>query len=142
MNLSQVNLFVEDSTTMLRFYRDALGFQTNEMDPGPPSIPMVNWASLRTGNTRVELFDAQTFWDQNLLRRANRDTAQLCFIVDSVPRNEHVSRLRVWTVTPSSARNGVRTRPFGIRRAIGWISSRCSTELPNRTSLQAVAYEI
>ena len=52
MNLSQVNLFVEDFTTMLRFYRDALGFQTNEMDPGPPSIPMVNWASLRTGNAR------------------------------------------------------------------------------------------
>ena len=86
MNLFQVNLFVEDFASMLRFYRDALGFQTNDIDPGPPSIPMVNWASLRTGSVSIELFDAQTFWDSSLLQRANRDAAQLCFVVDSVPR--------------------------------------------------------
>ncbi len=84
MNLCQVNLFVEDFATMLSFYRDALGFQTNEIDPGPPSIPMVNWVSLRSGNASIELFDAQTFWDSSLLRRANRDTTQLCFTVESV----------------------------------------------------------
>lgn len=86
MNLFQVNLFVEDFASMLRFYRDALGFQTNDIVPGPPSIPMVNWASLRTGSVIIELFDAQTFWDPSLLHRANRDATQLCFIVDSVRR--------------------------------------------------------
>ncbi|HLI72632.1 MAG TPA: VOC family protein [Acidimicrobiales bacterium] len=86
MNLSQVNLFVEDFPSMLRFYRDALGFHAKNIDPGPPSIPMVNWVSLRTGDVSVELFDATTFWDTSLLRRANRDAVQLCFIVDSVQR--------------------------------------------------------
>ena len=86
MNLFQLNLFVQDFPSMLRFYRDALGFQTNDIDPGPPSIPMVNWASLRTGSVSIELFDAQTFWDSSLLQRANRDAIQLCFIVDSVQR--------------------------------------------------------
>jgi catechol 2,3-dioxygenase-like lactoylglutathione lyase family enzyme len=86
VDLFQVNFFVEDFAVMLRFYRDALGFQTSDIDPGPPSIPMVNWASLRTGNVSIELFDAQTFWDSSLLHLANRDATQLCFIVDSVPR--------------------------------------------------------
>lgn len=85
MNLLQVNLFVDDFASMLRFYRDALGFQTNDIDPGPPCVPMVNWASLRTGGVSIELFDARTFWDLSLLRAANRDTTQLCFVVDSVP---------------------------------------------------------
>ena len=35
MNLFQVNLFVNDFSSMLRFYRDALGFETNDIEPGP-----------------------------------------------------------------------------------------------------------
>ena len=84
MNLSQVNLFVADFPAMLRFYRDVLGFEANDIEPGPPCVPMVNWASLRTGDVSIELFDAQTFWDPRLLQRANRDGTQLCFIVTAV----------------------------------------------------------
>ena len=86
MNLFQVNLFVENFSSMLRYYRDVLGFPTNDIDPGPPSIPMVNWASLRTGDVSIELFDATTFWDTSLLSRTNRDAAQLCFMVDNVQK--------------------------------------------------------
>ena len=85
MNLFQLNLFVSDFPTMLAFYRDTLGFGTNDLDPGPPCIPMVNWASLTSGSVIIELFDAATFWDPTLLRSANRDAAQLCFIVDDLP---------------------------------------------------------
>jgi catechol 2,3-dioxygenase-like lactoylglutathione lyase family enzyme len=86
MNLFQLNLFVDSFPTMLRFYRDALGFEVNDVEPGPPSEPMVNWASLRTGSVTIELFDAATFWDTKLLRGANRDAVQICFVVDSVDR--------------------------------------------------------
>ena len=84
MNLFQVNLFVKSLPEMLRFYRDTLGFEVNDIEPGPPSIPLVNWASLRTGSIVVELFDGATFWDADLLADANRQAAQLCFIVDDV----------------------------------------------------------
>ena len=84
MNLFQVNLFVNDFASMLRFYRDALGFETNDIDPGPPCVPMVNWASLLSGSVIIELFDAKTSWDAGLVRAANRDALQLCFIVDDV----------------------------------------------------------
>jgi catechol 2,3-dioxygenase-like lactoylglutathione lyase family enzyme len=84
MNLFQVNLFVADFPKMLRFYRDALGFEVNDIEPGPPSVPMVNWVSLRTGSVTIELFDSAIFWDAELLRRANRDAVQLCFIVANV----------------------------------------------------------
>jgi predicted enzyme related to lactoylglutathione lyase len=47
---------------------------------------MVNWASLRTGSVIIELFDAATFWDSQLLKSANRDAVQLCFVVDNVER--------------------------------------------------------
>jgi catechol 2,3-dioxygenase-like lactoylglutathione lyase family enzyme len=86
MNLFQVNLFVNDFSSMLRFYRDALGFETNNIEPGPPCVPLVNWASLLSGSVMIELFDAATFWDTKLLRAANRDAAQLCFVVDDVER--------------------------------------------------------
>ena len=58
MNLFQVNLFVNDFSSMLRFDRDALGFETNDIEPGPPCVP----------------------------RPTNRDAVQLCFIVDDVER--------------------------------------------------------
>jgi predicted enzyme related to lactoylglutathione lyase len=34
----------------------------------------------------IELFDAATFGDPELLRSANRDAVQMCFIVDDVER--------------------------------------------------------
>ncbi|MDQ6852564.1 MAG: VOC family protein [Actinomycetota bacterium] len=71
---------------MLRFYRDALGFEVNDIEPGAPSEPMVNWASLRTGSVTIELFDAATFWNTKLLRSGNRDAVQICFAVDNVER--------------------------------------------------------
>lgn len=86
MNFSQVNLFVADFTAMLVFYRDTLGFAVNDIDPGPPCVPLVNWASLRTGDVNIELFDAATFWDAGLLAGSNRHAMQLCFVVASVER--------------------------------------------------------
>jgi catechol 2,3-dioxygenase-like lactoylglutathione lyase family enzyme len=86
MNLFQVNLFVDDFPTMLRFYRDALGLETTDVQPGPPCVPMVNWASLQAGGVTVELFDGRTFWDTKLLKATNRNAVQLCFIVDDVQR--------------------------------------------------------
>ena len=61
MNLFQVNLLVEDFPAMLGFYRDQLGFELNDMAPGPPAVPLVNWASLRTGSVTLELFDVATY---------------------------------------------------------------------------------
>ena len=90
MSLFQVNLFVDDFQTMLSFYRDALGFEATDVDPGAPCIPMVNWASVRTGGVTIELFDGNTFWDRRLLRGANRDALQLCFIVDDVERQREL----------------------------------------------------
>ena len=84
MNLFQVNLFVNDFETMLAFYRDKLGFSTNDVEPGPPAVPMVSWVSLLSGSVIIELFDAATFWDPSSLAGANRHAVQLCFIVDEV----------------------------------------------------------
>jgi catechol 2,3-dioxygenase-like lactoylglutathione lyase family enzyme len=86
MRLFQVNLFVDDFAAMLAFYRDVVGLAPNDIDPGPPCVPMLNWASLDSGAGTIELFDAATFWDTGLLRGANRDAVQLCFIVDDVER--------------------------------------------------------
>ena len=84
MNLAQANLFVIDFEAMLDFYRGKLGFLTNDIEPGPPCIPMVNWASLSSGLLTIELFDAATFWDQSLLQVTNRHAIQLCFSVEDV----------------------------------------------------------
>ena len=46
---------------MLHLYRDQLGFEVNDIDPGPPSKPLLNRASLRTGDVILELFDAAVF---------------------------------------------------------------------------------
>lgn len=94
MNLVQVNLFVNDLQEMLAFYRDTLGFSTNDLEPGPPCVPLVNWASLSSGALTIELFDGASFWDQSLLNGANRHAIQLCFIVDdvSVERNRLAAR--------------------------------------------------
>ena len=84
MNLFQINLFAADFPRMLRFYRDELGFDVNNIDPGPPSDPLVNWASLRTGDVLLELFDAATFGDLPRLGDAAREAIELAFIVDNV----------------------------------------------------------
>src|SRR5437867_2160512 len=42
VNLLQVNVFVSDFAAMLEFYRDTLGFAVNDIDPGPPCVPLVN----------------------------------------------------------------------------------------------------
>jgi catechol 2,3-dioxygenase-like lactoylglutathione lyase family enzyme len=86
MNLFQVNLFVEDFPAMLRFYRDKLGFEANDIEPGSPAIPLVNWASLRTGSAVLELFDAATYGQRERLHNTAREAVELCFIVDDVAR--------------------------------------------------------
>jgi catechol 2,3-dioxygenase-like lactoylglutathione lyase family enzyme len=84
VNLFQINLFVEDFEKMLRFYRDKLGFDVNDIDPGLPSRPLVNWASLRTGDVILELFDVATFGDRMRLSDTEREAIELAFIVDNV----------------------------------------------------------
>jgi catechol 2,3-dioxygenase-like lactoylglutathione lyase family enzyme len=101
MNLFQVNLFAVDFPAMLAFYTERLGLATNDIDPGPPCIPGVNWASLLSGSVIIELFDAATFSDRARLQNANRDAAQLCFIVGDVTAERN--RL---------AANGIRLDPI------------------------------
>jgi catechol 2,3-dioxygenase-like lactoylglutathione lyase family enzyme len=69
---------------MLHFYRDQLGFDVNDIDPGPPAVPLTNWVSLSTGSAILELFDAATYADAEKLRSTNRESIELCFIVDDV----------------------------------------------------------
>jgi predicted enzyme related to lactoylglutathione lyase len=83
VNLFQVNLFVSDFRTMLAFYTHALGFAINEVDPGPPCVRGVNWASVLSGSVIIELFDVAAFGDP-APQSINREAAQLCFIVDNV----------------------------------------------------------
>jgi catechol 2,3-dioxygenase-like lactoylglutathione lyase family enzyme len=83
VNLLQINLFVEDFGRMLHFYRDQLGFEVNDIDPGPPSNPLVNWVSLNTGAVILELFDASVF-GRGPTGAAGREAIELAFIVDSV----------------------------------------------------------
>jgi catechol 2,3-dioxygenase-like lactoylglutathione lyase family enzyme len=86
LNLFQVNLLVEDFPAMLGFYRDKLGFELNDIAPGPPSVPLVNWASLRTGSVTLELFDVATYGNRDQLHDTGREAVELCFIVDDVDR--------------------------------------------------------
>ncbi|MDP9335497.1 MAG: VOC family protein [Actinomycetota bacterium] len=83
MNLFQVNLFVSDFEEAFCFYRDRLGLQVHDIDPGPPSVPLVNWASLSAGSVFLELFDAQSF-GRGSPRASGRDTIEPAFIVDDV----------------------------------------------------------
>jgi len=83
MNLFQVNLFVSDFEEALRFYRDRLGLQVHDIDPGPPSVPLVNWASLSAGRVILELFDAKSF-GRDSPRGSGRAAIELAFIVDDV----------------------------------------------------------
>lgn len=87
VNLFQINLFVEDFDRMLRFYRDQLGFEVNDIDPGPPSKPLVNWASLRTGAVTLELFDAYAFGRQPAAGEGGSGAIELAFLVDDVERS-------------------------------------------------------
>lgn len=87
MNLFQINLFVADFQPMLRFYRDQLGFEVNDIEPGPPCEPLVNWASLRTGDVILELFDVATFGDREGLKESKREAIELAFIVDDVEQS-------------------------------------------------------
>jgi catechol 2,3-dioxygenase-like lactoylglutathione lyase family enzyme len=86
LNLFQVNLLVEDFPAMLGFYRDKLGFEPNDIAPGPPAVPLVNWASLRTGSVTLELFDVATYGNRDQLHDTGREAVELCFIVDDVDR--------------------------------------------------------
>ena len=71
---------------MLGFYRDKLGFELNDIAPGPPAVPGVNWASLRTGSVTLELFDVATYGNRDQLHDTGREAVELCFIVDDVDR--------------------------------------------------------
>ena len=97
MNLFQVNLLVADFPAMLAFYRDKLGFELSDIAPGPPAVPLVNWASLRTGSVTLELFDVATYGNRDQLHDTGREAVELCFIVDDVNRER--SRLEQAGVT-------------------------------------------
>ncbi|MEX0666401.1 MAG: VOC family protein [Acidimicrobiia bacterium] len=80
-----MNLFVEDFPAMLAFYRDQLGCEIIDIEPGPPAVPLVNWASMVAGNMILELFDAVAYCrDVDELRADARSAIELCFLVDDV----------------------------------------------------------
>ena len=93
MNLFQVNLFCNDFPRMLRFYRDQLGFEVLPVDPGPPSTPLVNWASLSAGSVIIELFDASTLAGARV-PTDGREAIELALIVDDVQEQRAVLRER------------------------------------------------
>ena len=111
---------------MLGFYRDKLGFELNDIAPGPPAVPLVNWASLRTGSVTLELFDVATYGERDQLHDTGREAVELCFIVDDVDLERIRLNKPASRVTPSSKRIGAVTRPSATRRETGSNSSRCS----------------
>ena len=88
-NLFQVNLFVQDFEQSLHFYRDRLGLELIDIDPGPPSIPLVNWVSLSAGSIIVELFDAKSSERSISEGESRPGRIELAFIVDDVAAGDH-----------------------------------------------------
>lgn len=62
------------------------GIRAERIAPGPPAVPGVNWASLRTGSVTLELFDVAMYGNRDQLHDTGREAVELCFIVDDVDR--------------------------------------------------------
>ncbi len=57
MNLGAVLLYADDFEAMLAFYRDVLGLEVIEINPGPEYDEGVDFVFLDAGGPGVEIFD-------------------------------------------------------------------------------------
>jgi hypothetical protein len=100
------------------------------IDPGPPSKPLVNWASLRTGDVTVELFDAAAFGRERTAGLDGREAIELAFIVDSVEESrERLASSGVWcgpVVSEAWGRFAAFRDPEGNQLQIFEVSGRAS----------------
>ena len=92
MRLGLPLLYVEDFPTMLAFYRDVLGLEPTDVDPGPGHTPGVNWAQLAGDGGTIELFDHADFGTSRELSLPRTNGVVITFEVDDV--DGAVERLR------------------------------------------------
>jgi catechol 2,3-dioxygenase-like lactoylglutathione lyase family enzyme len=92
VKLGLVLLFVEDFETMLGFYRDVLGFEVTDEDPGPGHRPGVDWVQLAGDGGTIELFDHAVFGKARSLPLPRRNASVITFRVEDV--EEAVERLQ------------------------------------------------
>ena len=84
MNLFQVNLFVKSLPEMLRFYRDTLGFEVNDIEP-PAGFEPAKVAEMSDGATSLSRWNTMHSRDSRslsspvlLLRLARRRVFTSC----------------------------------------------------------------
>jgi catechol 2,3-dioxygenase-like lactoylglutathione lyase family enzyme len=117
-------LYVEDFPAMLGFYRDTLGLEVNDVDPGPGHVVGGDWASLQAGALRIELFDHAVHGRTLAFPQPRENAVVITFEVDDV--DEAVASLHA---------KGVDTLP--IARA-SW-GSACHFFDPEGNHLQVFA---
>ncbi len=111
LNLFQVNLFVCDFQQSLRFYRDRLGLEVLEIDPGPLHLPLVNWVSLSAGSVILEIFDAQSA-GRSVAAASGRGTVELAFLVGDVEQQRRRLGREGIECTPTVTRSWGRVSHF------------------------------
>ncbi len=84
MKLGLLLLHVEDFPTMLAFYRDVLGLEPTDVDPGAGHTPGVNWAQLAGDGGTIELFDHADFGKSREFPLPRRNGIVITFRVDDV----------------------------------------------------------
>jgi predicted enzyme related to lactoylglutathione lyase len=61
VRLGLLLIYAEDFPTMLAFYRDVLGLDVTDVDPGPGHRPGIDWVQLQGDGGTIELFDHSVF---------------------------------------------------------------------------------
>jgi catechol 2,3-dioxygenase-like lactoylglutathione lyase family enzyme len=92
VKLGLLLLYVEDFETMLAFYRDVLGLEPTDEDPGPGHRPGVDWVQLAGDGGTIELFDHAVFGKARSFPLPRKNGVVVTFRVDDV--EEAVARLR------------------------------------------------
>ena len=60
MKIGAVMLYVDDFDTALEFYRDTVGLDVADIDPGAGYQPLVDFAFLTSDGAALEIFDRAT----------------------------------------------------------------------------------
>jgi catechol 2,3-dioxygenase-like lactoylglutathione lyase family enzyme len=61
VRLGLLLLYVEDFPMMIGFYRDVIGLELTDEDPGPEHRQGVDWAQLAGDGGTIKLFDHRVF---------------------------------------------------------------------------------
>ncbi len=98
MRLGLTLIYVEDFATMFAFYRDVLGLQTTDEDPGPGHAIGVDWAQFADDDGgRIELFDHSRFGTRLEFPFPRANSTVITFQVDDL--EAETERLRTSGVT-------------------------------------------